>query len=215
MRIMTKPSFKEETKLWRSNIDFVIGVDEVGRGAFAGPIVAAGVVFSPNTNSKLLSDVDDSKLIKPILRKKCAEIIKENALFWTVEEIEVSYINRYGIGKANSAVFRKVITNLLLKFPNEPNYYVLIDGFHKKYLPGGIKRQKGIVKGDQMSLSIAAASILAKVYRDDLMKTASREFSVYKFGRNKGYGTLNHRLAIRKFGLSSLHRTSFNLIPYL
>ena len=215
MRIMTKPSFKEETKLWRSNIDFVIGIDEVGRGAFAGPIVAAGVIFDKKTNIELLWDINDSKLVKPVLRKKCAEIIKQNALYWTVEEVDIGFINKYGIGKANSAVFRKVIKSLIKKFGKNSNYHILIDGYHKKYLPGGIKKQKGIVRGDQKSLSIAAASILAKVYRDDLMKTASREFSVYKFGRNKGYGTLNHRLAIRKFGLSSLHRTSFNLIPYL
>ncbi|KKP94751.1 MAG: Ribonuclease HII [Candidatus Levybacteria bacterium GW2011_GWA2_36_13] len=183
MRIMTKPSFKEETKLWRSNIDFVIGIDEVGRGAFAGPIVAAGVIFDKKTNIELLWDINDSKLVKPVLRKKCAEIIKQNALYWTVEEGDIGFINKYGIGKANSAVFRKVIKSLIKKFGKNSNYHILIDGYHKKYLPGGIKKQKGIVRGDQKSLSIAAASILAKVYRDDLMKTASREFSVYKFGR--------------------------------
>ena len=215
MKTMSKPSFEEEIKLWSSNIDFVIGIDEVGRGAFAGPIVAAGVIFDKAVKEKLLCDINDSKQVKPLMRRKCAEIIKENSLFWTVESIDIDFINTHGIGKANSAVFRKVIKSLLLKVGRNTNYYVLIDGFHKKYLPGGINRQKGIVKGDQKSLSIASASILAKVHRDGLMKKISKNYPEYKFGRNKGYGTEYHKNALRKFGLSDIHRRSFNLTGYL
>lgn len=215
MKITNKPSFEEEYKLWKKGIKFVIGIDEVGRGAFAGPIVAAGVVFSPNTNIKLLCDVNDSKLIKPLLRRKYAEIIKQNALFWTIEQIDIGFINKYGIGKANSAVFRKVLKCLISQFEKEVSYHILIDGFHKKHLPGGIKKQKGIIKGDQKSLSIASASILAKVYRDNLMKKVSKDFPNYKFGKNKGYGTADHQGAIKTHGLSSFHRISFNLSQYL
>lgn len=210
-----KPSFEEEKNLWQSGVDFVIGIDEVGRGAFAGPIVAAGVVFSSETNVNLLCEINDSKLLNPLLRQKCAKIIKQNALYWTIEVVDIGLINKYGIGKANSAVFRKVLKSLISKFDKKEKYYVLIDGFHKKYLPGGITKQKGIVRGDQKSLSIASASILAKVHRDNLMREVSKEFAVYKFGRNKGYGTLDHREAIKNFGLSKIHRTSFNLYPYL
>ncbi len=206
---MPKPTFDEELNLWNSNIDYVIGIDEVGRGAFAGPIVAAGVVFSPKTDIKLLTDINDSKLVKPLLRRKCAEIIKKSSLFWTVEKIDINYINKYGIGKANSAVFRKVIKSLLLRFDSNPNYFVLIDGFHRKYLPGGIKKQKGIVKGDQKSYSIAAASILAKVYRDNLMRKMNKTYPAYGFSRNKGYGTKEHQAAILSNGFCDLHRFSF------
>lgn len=213
MKVQTKPSFKEELKLWNSNIEYVIGIDEVGRGAFAGPIVAAGVVFHPGIKLELLAGVNDSKLVKPKLREELSEIIKENALFWTIQSIEIDYINKFGIGKANSAVFRKVIKNLLVQFDSSKNYHILIDGFHKKYLPGGLKHQKGIVKGDQKSYSIAAASILAKVFRDDLMRKASSKYPHYLFAKNKGYGTLEHREAIKLNGLCDLHRTSFVDFP--
>lgn len=210
----TKPSFDEEKTLWKTGINLVIGMDEVGRGAFAGPIVAAAVVFKPYLEPTLLPQVNDSKLIKPQIRNKCAELIKETALYWTVEEIGIDFINKYGIGKANTAVFRKVLRSLIKKMGGEDKYFILIDGFHRKYLPGGIKKQKGIVNGDRKSYSIAAASILAKVHRDNLMKTASGGFPEYMFEQNKGYGTKDHRQALKDHGLSGFHRTSFNLFKF-
>jgi ribonuclease HII len=207
-KTMPKPSFEEEILLWNKNIDFVIGIDEVGRGAFAGPIVAAGVIFHKDVEPKILCDINDSKLLKHNARKTCSEIIKKNALFWTIEEIGIDYINKFGIGKANSAVFRKVLKNLILKLDNR-NYYILIDGFHKKFLPGGIKRQKGIVKGDQKSLTIASASILAKVHRDNLMRKANKIYPNYGFAKNKGYGTRDHRTAISNWGVTKYHRNAF------
>ena len=210
---MTKPSFSEESKLWAANINFVIGIDEVGRGAFAGPIVAAGVVFNPKIKLELLTEVNDSKLIKPRLREELSEIIKANSI-WAIESVEIDYINKFGIGKANSAVFRKVIRKILLELGTS-HYFVLIDGFHKKYMPGGLKKQKGIVRGDRKSLSIAAASILAKVYRDDLMRKESSNYPNYLFAKNKGYGTLEHRNAIKLNGLCDIHRTSFDLNKFL
>lgn len=206
---MTKPSFNEESTLWSTNIDYVIGIDEVGRGAFAGPIVAAGVVFHPSINVNILSNVNDSKLVKPRLRESLSQIIKNNALFWTVQSVEIDYINKFGIGKANSAVFRKVIKDLLLKFESEKQYHILIDGFHKKYLPGGLGHQEGIVRGDTKSYSIAAASILAKVYRDKIMKKEGKRFPNYLFGKNKGYGSKDHREAILKWGETEIHRSAY------
>lgn len=211
----TKPSFKEEIKLWNSGIEFVIGIDEVGRGAFAGPIVGAGVTYKPNFNHPFLRDVNDSKLLSPKLREELSELIKRHSLYHEIQTINVSYINKHGIGKANIAVFRKVLRSLLLKFEANKDYFVLIDGFHAKYLPGGIKRQKPIVKGDRKSLSIASASIIAKVYRDQLMKEAGNKYPNYNFGQNKGYGTLKHRKAIQTNGLCDLHRKSFNLDKFL
>ena len=209
-----RPSFDEEQILWDSGFDFVIGIDEVGRGAFAGPIVAAGVVFSPKTDINILCDVNDSKLVKPLIRKRCAKLIKEYAIFWTVEQVDIAFINKHGIGKANSAAFRKVLNRIISYIESSSKYYVLIDGFHKKYLPGGTKKQKGIIKGDQKSLSIAAASILAKVHRDNLMKKVAKDFPVYKFARNKGYGTKEHQQALKYFGVSKVHRKSFDLSSY-
>lgn len=203
-----RPSFEEERKLWASNIDLVIGIDEVGRGAFAGPIVGAGVIFKPNINPKILHGVNDSKLLSPRKREDCSEIIKKEALFWTVESIEIDYINKHGIGKANSAVFRKVLSKLISNLSNS-SYFVLIDGFHRKYLPGGIQKQKAIIKGDRKSLSIASASIIAKVYRDKLMEEAGNKFPDYNFGQNKGYGTKKHREALKTYGISGFHRVSF------
>lgn len=205
----TRPSFKEEIKLWNNGIDYVIGIDEVGRGAFAGPIVGAGVVFKPNFDHLFLRNVNDSKLLRPNQRELCSVFIKQNALHWTVELIDIGYINKYGIGKANIAVFRKVLRSLLLKFDANKDYFVLIDGFHGKYLPGGIQKQKAIVKGDRKSLSIASASIIAKVYRDQLMKEISNKYPNYNFGQNKGYGTKLHRGAIKEHGISKFHRLSF------
>lgn len=215
MKKIIKPSFDEEKLLWNKRINLVIGIDEVGRGAFAGPIVAAAVVFSPNTDISLLSEVNDSKLVKPLIREKCADLIKETALLWAIEEVGIDFINKNGIGKANSAVFRKALNSLINKIEKNVGYFILIDGFHKKYLPGGIKKQKGIVKGDQKSLTIAAASILAKVHRDNLMKRASLTYPEYKFDKNKGYGTNDHKEALRIYGLTELHRTSFNLYRFV
>ncbi len=214
MKILTKPSFEYEKRLWKTDIKYVIGIDEVGRGAFAGPIVAAAVVFSSNAKTDLLCDVNDSKLVKPQERERCAKIIKKHALLWAIEQIDISYINKFGIGKANNAVFRRVLNNIITRI-GSANYSILIDGFHKKYLPGGIKKQQGIIKGDQKSLTIASASILAKVYRDSLMQKQSLNFPNYNFASNKGYGTKAHREALEQFGLTSIHRTSFNLSKFL
>ncbi len=206
---MIRPSFKEERKLWKEGTQYVIGIDEVGRGAFAGPIVAAGVIFKPNFKHAFLENINDSKLLKPKLREELSGFIKSNSI-WAIESVEIGYINQHGIGKANIAVFRKVLKTMLKNF-NDLNHFILIDGFHCKYLPGGAKKQKAIIKGDRKSLSIASASIIAKVYRDNLMKEAANVFPQFKFEQNKGYGTKFHREALKTFGISEFHRKSFNL----
>ena len=205
---MTKPTFDEENFYWQKGTAHVIGIDEVGRGAFAGPIVAAGVVFKPNFKHDFLEKVNDSKLIKPKLREELSEFIRANST-WTIESVDLDFINRHGIGKANIAVFRKALDKLVSKLKTE-NYFAIVDGFDLK-----IKKQKAIVGGDRISLSIASASIIAKVYRDNLMKEASNTFPNYNFKQNKGYGTLEHRNAIKEFGLSKFHCSSFSLEKFL
>lgn len=215
MRKKNYPSFEEEIKYWSQN-RLVIGVDEVGRGAFAGPIVAAAVVmpqgFSLSSDS-LLKFVNDSKQVKPLMRAKLSEEIKKYAISWSVSEIGVSAINKHGIGKANSMVFRKVIWNVVSASKQKgasSDFYLLVDGFQVKFVRDiGLSHQKAIVRGDEKSFSIAAASIIAKVHRDNLMKKLSKNHPSYLWARNKGYGTTGHRNAIKDYGLTRIHRTAF------
>src|SRR3989344_6413747 len=153
MKKIVKPNFREEKNLWDIGTAYVIGIDEVGRGAFAGPIVAAGVVFKPNFNHQFLKEVNDSKLLKPGEREVLSEKIISNAMHFAIESVGIHYINRHGIGKANIAVFRKVLNRLISNI-NGSSYFILIDGFHAKYLPGGIKKQKAIVKENRKRIKI-------------------------------------------------------------
>lgn len=211
---MQKPSFKEERKLWKQDYKYVVGLDEVGRGAFAGPVVVGAVIFDKNVDKKRISEITDSKLLKPLKRKTLAVIIKNTSVYSLVVSMPVSTINRYGIGKSTQMAFRKIVSEIRNKFKGE-RLFVLVDGFHVRYLRGiGLKNQKAIIKGDQKSFSIAAASIIAKIYRDRLMKVLGKKYPEYGFGKNKGYGTKKHQEAIKKYGLSKIHRKSFNLTKF-
>lgn len=208
-----KPSFAEEKKLWKLGYELVIGMDEVGRGAFAGPVVVGAVVFSPK--SLPIEHVNDSKLLKPSLREKLSLAIEQEAVFSITTKESVSVINKLGIGKATQMAFRKAIKIVQREFPNKRKF-VLIDGFYIPFLKGiGLKNQKGIIKGDQKSISIAAASIIAKVKRDSIMKSLDKKYPEYGFAKHKGYGTKFHQEAIHTYGLTKLHRRSFNLHQFL
>lgn len=221
MKIATIPTFEEEKRLWKKGYNYVIGIDEVGRGSFAGPVVAAAVLFQKNTNSSNFKKVNDSKLLKIRERQSLAPLIQRSALAWSITAVHVSVINKKGIGKATEIAFRKAIKdirfilydlgikNLELEIPEE-KFFLLVDGFHVKFIRGiGLNNQKAIIKGDQKSLSIAAASVIAKVYRDKIMKKLHKEYPNYHFSKNKGYGTKEHREAIRKYGICKLHRKAF------
>lgn len=216
---MKNPNFHEERALWNKGIEFVIGVDEVGRGAFAGPIVAAAVVL-PQTKRiskklKFLNEINDSKLLKASVRRNLAKKIKKYALYYSICEVDIATINRIGIGKSNYMVFRKVVSQILSNTKSK-NCYLLSDGFRTRYVKGiGLTKQKAIIKGDQKSLSIASASIVAKVHRDSLMRGFSKEYRHYNFSKNKGYGTKYHQKALKIYGLSKIHRTSFDLVKFL
>lgn len=223
---MDKPTFKEEQKLWRKGCNFVIGVDEVGRGAFAGPVVAGAAVFNNDTSCRrrlagsILDRINDSKLLKPGVRELLSEEIKKHVLFYAIATVGVPIINRVGIGKATQMALRKAVRIILKQIleisMSKPSIFVLADGFHVRYIHGiGLSNQKAIIKGDQKSISIAAASIIAKVYRDNLMKRLSGKYPDYKFSKNKGYGTKEHRLALKKYGLCEIHRKSFKLKKFL
>lgn len=223
------PDFAFERKLWRKGFKVIAGADEVGRGAWAGPVVASAVAFAPNSKLQILNSkirINDSKLLSQKQREKAEKWIKKNCLAWGVGEASVSVINRLGLGKATQIAFRRAIaecnkrlvtTDYSLQQKTKPVVrrlwtvdFLLIDAFYLPYTKG-IKRknQFAIVKGDTKSISIASASILAKVYRDKLMVRFAQKHKRYAWGQNKGYGTKSHQKAILKYGLTRLHRKQF------
>ena len=226
------PDFKEETVLHSKGYRIIAGIDEVGRGCFAGPVVTGCVVFPndfwvlPRTNpksthkgspalglpvarhSKTLSvNINDSKKMTPKQREIADKWIRKNAMAVGIGVASVREINKVGIKKATEMAFRRAIKNAGVKID-----YLLIDAFYIPHVRGlRRKNQKAIIKGDGKSVSIAAASIVAKVYRDKLMESLSqkRKYRKYKWHMNKGYGTLSHRELILKYGTSVYHRTQF------
>lgn len=199
---MTYATSDLEQSLWNSGFNLVCGVDEVGRGCFAGPVVVGAVVFS--AKSKIPKGLADSKLLKPSLREELSLIIQDQAEAFSIAEICVEDINIHGIGQATQMGFKKSVLDL----KTVPDF-ILIDAFFIKEMDRKI--QQAVKHGDRLCVSIAAASIIAKVYRDTLMKKLHLEYPNYGFDLHKGYGTKMHREAIKKYGLSKLHRTSFKL----
>lgn len=202
--MIRNPSFRYEKLLWRKGIKFIAGIDEVGRGAFAGPLVAAAVILPKNFT---INGIKDSKLLTPQKRQILSKYIIKNVLDYSISEVNLFYINRHGVGKAVQKGFLDAVNKLKIK----PNY-ILVDGYKVKNLK---YEQKGIIHGDSISVSIAAASIIAKVYRDNLMIKLHKNYPQYNFFENKGYGTKYHRDALKKYGLCKIHRSSFNLKKFL
>lgn len=190
-----------EQQLWQRKILFVAGLDEAGRGAWAGPVVAAAVVFRPNT---FIPEIDDSKKIIPEKREKLFDVICREAESFGIGCIGVTQIDEQNILNASLAAMREA----LLKLPRKPDY-LLIDGNRGIGVP---IPQKLLVKGDGRSMSIGAASILAKVTRDRMMREMEKEFPQFKFSRHKGYGTKDHQEELKQYGPLSCHRRSFEPI---
>lgn len=187
-----------ERILRRSGFDLIAGVDEVGRGALAGPVVAAAVMFDGKGDYR---EIRDSKVLSPLQRKKLAHRIGEEAIGIGVADVGESIIDEINVLQATHKAMRKAISNLPI-----PPEVVLVDGF---WLSGLKPQCIGIIKGDTHSYSIAAASIIAKVKRDSHMESLALEFPQYGFEQNKGYGSSFHRNAIAEYGPSSIHRKSF------
>lgn len=200
---MTNPDFTFEEKYWERGFS-VIGIDEVGRGAFAGPVTVAGVSFNPLKIYKLKDlGINDSKKLTSKKREYLSQKIKELADFFHISFIDVTVINEIGIGKATFLGMKDVASKVTLKFKTP---FLLIDAFE---IPNEIIPQKGIIRGDSLSISIAAASIIAKVERDELMKSLASDYPLYGFDKHKGYGTKFHRNLIKSNGLSEQHRIEF------
>ena len=176
------------------------GVDEVGRGCLAGPVIAAAVILKKGINLKILRD---SKKISYKKREKIAEHIKQNSYFG-IGVSSVEEIQNLNILQASLLSMKRAIDKLKIK----PEL-ILVDG---KFAPKGIKNYKTIINGDEKIKEISAASIIAKVYRDRLMIKLSDKYSNYAWERNFGYGTKDHMDGLKKFGITSHHRKSFKPI---
>lgn len=197
-----RPDLSFEEDLWARGIDLVAGIDEAGRGAWAGPVYAAVVVLPPNPNLyDTLSGVDDSKRLTPGERAVCAEQIKSASLAWNIGSADSAEIDRMGILPATILAMKRAIHGLKLS----PKH-LLVDFLT---LPDCLQPQTSLVKGDARSLSIAAASILAKTGRDNEMVSFGEMFPGYGFEQHKGYGTAYHRERLESLGPSPIHRTSF------
>lgn len=208
--VMIHPTYTVETKLLEF-YPFITGVDEVGRGSLAGPVVAAAVILDPNrigmyrTKTKWWAAVRDSKTLSPIKRLALSEFIRENAIDFAIGQASNQEVDELNIHHATLLSMKRALQNLKL----EPQI-VLIDGIFK--IPYSKFNIQTIVDGDAHVLSIAAASILAKVYRDDLMQKFSYGFSNYGFERHKGYDTDFHRNKLLAHGPCEIHRMSFSTV---
>ena len=176
------------------------GCDEAGRGCLAGPVFAAAVILPPDFKNELLND---SKQLSEKKRIYLREVIEKEALAWAVAKVDAPEIDEINILNASFLAMHRAIDNLTI-VPE----HLLIDG--NRFKPYKAIPHHCIVKGDGKYLSIAAASILAKTYRDDFMKRIHEEFPNYAWNKNKGYPTMEHKLAIQKHGFTPWHRKTFN-----
>lgn len=180
----------------------VAGVDEVGRGCLAGPVVAAAVILNPDN---IPDGIDDSKKLSATKRKLLQQRIQETALCFAVGWADVEEIDRINILQAS----KQAMVRAIEKLSPAPDF-LLVDGNFK--IPSPIAQQ-WVIGGDAVSLSIAAASIVAKVYRDEWMARLDLEYPGYLLAKHKGYGSVAHRRALQTLGPSPLHRRSFSWTP--
>lgn len=197
-RVLYQRRFAYERTLWRRGLQVVAGVDEAGRGPLAGPVVAAAVVLAPDV---YLPGLKDSKQLDARRRERLYQMILARALAVAVAAAPAARVDRLNIHRAGLAAMARAVGRL----PVQPEA-VLVDGFTIPDLP---MPQQAVVGGDNLSNSIAAAAIVAKVHRDRLMLALHRRAPHYGFARHKGYPTREHRQAISRFGPSPHHRRSF------
>ncbi len=208
---MQKLDFAFENNLRSKGLKFIGGVDEVGRGSIAGPLVAACVVFGRGVILPEDIVVRDSKKMTKNQRQKASVWIKENALSWGVGEVSVDTINKKGIVNAVTSGFYRSVKEVEVSIKGRLDY-LLIDGKNiPKIREIAHIEQNAIPGADAKIFSVSAASIIAKVYRDNLMKKLGflQEFAVYKWDKNKGYGTAEHKEALISHGITPHHRTQF------
>ena len=208
-QIPTAPDLEFEQALWAQHVRYVAGFDEAGRGAWAGPVVAGAVILPTDIKIiQMLDGVRDSKQLKPERRTILAALIHQQALAWAVGECSAAEIDALGILPATRLAMQRALAAL-----SERADHLLIDAL---FLPDEGTPQTALIKGDQRSLSIAAASILAKTHRDAWMvESGERTYPQYAFARHKGYGTALHQQRLAEFGPCSIHRHTFAPIAAL
>jgi ribonuclease HII len=195
---MDYPNLNEEKKLWKLGFNFVVGLDEAGRGPLAGPVVAGAVLV--NKNFKIIKGINDSKKLSEKNREKFYKILTNNLnIKWGVGIVSEKVIDKINILQATKRAMQKAVRKL------NPDF-LLIDGNFKI---DSIVRQKSIVAGDKKVFSIAASSIIAKVTRDRIMQKMHKKYPQYGFNKHKGYGTKAHFANLEKLGPCKIHRKSF------
>ena len=194
-----------EKKLWASGFSLIAGVDEVGRGPLAGPVVASACILPKNVS---FPEIRDSKTLTEEERKKVYDELTNNSqVFWSVSCIDHELIDQINILRATLLAMKEAVERLSC-LPD----FILIDG---RDAPPLHMPHQAIIKGDLQSQSIAAASILAKVTRDAMMDEYHEKFPQYGFSEHKGYGTKSHLAALEKYGASPIHRKSFGPVKRL
>jgi ribonuclease HII len=197
------PDCSNESDLWQQGLTLVAGLDEAGRGAWAGPVFAAAVILPPELGiENVLHGVRDSKQMTPHQREHWAGEVQAVALAWGVGWAEAGEIDEIGILPATRLAMARAVEQL-----GEMPEYLLVDG--NFLLPEIPLPQQALIKGDGRSLSIAAASVLAKTARDALLVECEDTYPGYGFARHKGYGTAFHRAELEKLGACPIHRMSF------
>ena len=192
-----------EDKIWSEDPNkFIIGADEVGRGSFAGPICAAAVKIN-YSHLEYLSSVKDSKKLSAKKREAIFAMVQKNSIEYSFKETSNIFIDQFGIKNANEKVLTDSISDI----------YTGREAVYVDHFKINDFKSISVVRGEDNCRAIALASIIAKVLRDNLMIKYAEKYPEYLFEKNKGYGTKDHRKAISKYGLSNIHRKSFNLKP--
>lgn len=206
MVMRVNPTTFFESRFWKNGLYHVAGLDEAGRGALAGPVAVGAVILPPDERllAETLVGVRDSKQMTPLARETLTPRIQETALAWSVGFASANEIDAEGIVCATRLAALRALHGLSLT----PQY--LLTDFRLE-LPQIEISQTALVKGDTLCLSIAAASVLAKTARDQLMRELDADYQGYGLGRHKGYGTRAHRAALKRLGSSLIHRRSFQI----
>ena len=191
-------SLEYESEFRRKGYSRILGIDEAGRGPLAGPLVIAGVVLPVDFANE---EIDDSKKISDKKRRELYNLIMDNALEVKVNIVDVETIDRLNILRATKEGMEEIVRNVGNNCDAVFVDAVKLDNINKPVL--------SLIKGDALSLSIAAASIIAKVTRDDIMMDLDKEYPMYDFKKNKGYGTKTHLMALDKYGVTKHHRMSY------
>ncbi|MEK7447200.1 MAG: ribonuclease HII [Patescibacteria group bacterium] len=197
-----KPTLEYEEKYWSEGKECICGVDEVGRGSWAGPLYVGAVVF--DKNHKMIDGINDSKKLTPTKREKLHKEIVENSLAHSIGIVKHYEVDNYGLTLATEIAIERAIEGLGLEVD-----MLLVDA-----IPFKKRESESIIKGDAVCYSISCASILAKVGRDRYISNIP-EAETYRFDKNKGYGTMEHVELIKKHGVSDVHRKSFKPIRIL